>query len=165
MAQKKTPAPQSPTASATEIAKAAGKTVRWVQLQAKDGRFKRASHGQYDLLSVVAGLAALAEENAAAPQKSDARERVDQAKAKEAEMRIAERERELIPQEEALEAMTLLVGKVNDEFNGLAARCTRDIDERQVIEAEVDGSKTRIAGALGKLAGFVRTGGEAPNTF
>lgn len=151
-------------ATAKEIAEATGRTARWVRLMATEGRFQRVGRGHYDLLSVAAGLLAMLDEKATAQPKSDARERFDQAKAKEAEMRIAERERELIPQVEALDAMSLLVGRVSEEFNGMARRCTRDVDLQKVIEAEADGSKARISNAFGKLAGFVRDGGEPPSS-
>lgn len=136
-----------------------------VRQLAKAGYIEIPKRGHTTIVSAVQGyIRSLKDSHSAATKKGSAN-RAQDARAEEIELRLRERKRELIPQEEALEAMTLLVGKVNDEFNGLASRYTRDIDERKLIEAEVDGSKARIAGALGKLAGFVSTGGETPNSI
>ncbi|WP_336801795.1 hypothetical protein [Kaistia sp. MMO-174] len=70
------------------------------------------------------------------------------ARQREVELRIAERERELVPRDEAEAAMDVVVGKVNAEMNGLAARVTRDIEMRTKIETEVHASLQRISEAL-----------------
>ncbi|OOY07361.1 hypothetical protein [Thioclava sp. F36-7] len=150
--------PKDRIATASEIAKAAGRTVRWVQLQAKEGRFKRSGRDRYDLLSVVAGMAALADEREAQASRSDARNRIDEVRAAEAELRLAERRRELIPQSEALEDMSLLVGKVAEEFNGMARRCTRDVVMQTLIEKEADASRRRLSDFFADLAGGVQEG-------
>lgn len=83
------------------------------------------------------------------------------AKTREIEQRIAERDRVLIPFEDAVMAMDTLVGVVNQELNGQAARITRDVALRRVIEADVHGAKNRIAAALEKGREFARTGRDA----
>ena len=60
--------------------------------------------------------------------------------------------------EDAMLAMDLLVGAVNKEFDGQAARVTRDIKLRRLIEADVHGAKTRIADALAKGKGSAKSG-------
>lgn len=150
--------------SVDEISKMTGRTKRWVQILAKDGRFERTTRGRYSTASVLSGLVAHYEELLEKGQKSAAMNRAQEARAEEIELRLQERKREVIPQVEALDAMSLLVGRVSEEFNGMARRCTRDVDLQQVIEAEADGSKARISNAFGKLAGFVRDGGEPPSS-
>lgn len=85
-------------------------------------------------------------------------ERAREAKARETEQKIAERDRRLIPIEDAELAMDLLVGAVAKELDGQAARITRDMALRRTIEADVHGAKTRIAKALAEGKGFARTG-------
>lgn len=93
--------------------------------------------------------------------KSGASERASDARAREIEQKIAERDRRLIPIEDAELAMDTLVGKVAEELNGQAARITRDMALRRVIEADVHGAKSRIAKALAEGKGFARTGRDA----
>lgn len=88
-------------------------------------------------------------------------ERAREAKVRETEQKIAERDRRLIPIEDAELAMDLLVGKVAEELDGQAARITRDMSLRRSIEADVHGAKTRIAKALAESKGFARTGRDA----
>lgn len=78
--------------------------------------------------------------------------RVREARATEIEIRTAERTRELISLDEALESNALLVGYVRTEFGGLAARITRDLTLRREIEKAVNGSLARIADRLNEEA-------------
>lgn len=87
-----------------------------------------------------------------------AAERARDARAREIEQKIAERDRKLIPLEDAELAMDLLVGAVAKELDGQAARITRDMALRRLIEADVHGAKNRIADALAEGKGFARTG-------
>jgi hypothetical protein len=56
--------------------------------------------------------------------------------------------------------MVGVVGVVRSEVVGLPARATRDRTLRRQLEAEVDGSLTRIAGKLAEIGQALRTGGE-----
>lgn len=88
-------------------------------------------------------------------------ERAREAKARETEQKIAERDRRLIPIEDAEVAMDILVGAVNRELDGQAARITRDLTLRRSIEADVHGAKIRISKALEESRGLARTGSDA----
>ncbi|WEK50322.1 MAG: hypothetical protein P0Y66_22210 [Candidatus Kaistia colombiensis] len=70
------------------------------------------------------------------------------ARQREVEMRIAERGRSLVPRDEADAAMDIVVGEINAEMSGLAARITRDIALRGKIETEVHASLQRVSDAL-----------------
>ena len=87
-----------------------------------------------------------------------AAERARDARAREIEQKIAERDRRLIPVEDAEFAMDTLVGVVNREMDGMAARITRDMVLRRQIEAEVHGAKNRISSSLSDSKGAARTG-------
>ena len=88
--------------------------------------------------------------------------RAQEARAKEIELRISREERRLIPTEDAVLCMSLLCGKVSEEFGGLAARVTRDPATRRTIEAELRGMRARLATALDRLSQYARDGGETP---
>lgn len=93
-----------------------------------------------------------------------AAERARDARAREIEQKIAERDRKLIPIEDHELAMDLFAGVVIGELDGQAARITRDMALRRLIEADVHGAKIRIAAALEKGNAFARTGREADPT-
>lgn len=84
------------------------------------------------------------------------------AKAAEIEMRIAEKRRELIPVEDHIAALDIVVGAVRAEFSGLPARVTRDMDLRRKLETEANASLNRISDTLAASAEFIEKGGELP---
>ena len=96
----------------------------------------------------------LEEENS----RTSAQERVAAARAAEIEQRTAVRNRELIPMEEAIEAMDELVGVVRSEAASVPARITREVPLRRKIEAEVDAMLNRIADALTLRSKAIETG-------
>jgi hypothetical protein len=113
------------------------------------------------ITSTVRGYVRFLKDEARKASQAGAAERARDARAREIEQKIAERDRRLIPVEEAELAMDLLVGAVNREMDGMAARVTRDLSLRRVIEADVHGAKNRIADALAEGKGFARTGRDA----
>lgn len=114
--------------------------------------------GHTTIVSAVQGYIRFLKDDARKETKTAAASRATDARAAEIELRIAERKRELIPIEDAMLAMDLLVGAVNKEFDGQAARITRDMKLRRLIEADVHGAKTRIAKALAGSKGAAKTG-------
>lgn len=106
---------------------------------------KSDKRGYVQLVGTVQGYLRYLKEDERRSSKSAADSRVRDARALEIELRIAERSRELIPVEDALTDMAEFVGLVRSELAGLPARLTRIIDERQKIEAEVDGLLNRLA--------------------
>lgn len=124
------------------------------------GYITRHRRGFTTISASVRGYIRFLKDESRKATQAGAAQRAQEARAKEIEQRIAERDRTLIPIEDAALAMDLLVGAVNREFDGQAARITRDMALRRIIEADVHGAKTRIAKALAESAGFARTGRE-----
>lgn len=129
-----------------------------VRQLSKAGYITIPKRGHTTIVSAVQGYIRFLKEDARKETKTAAASRVTDARTSEIELRIAERKRELIPLEDAMLAMDLLVGAVNKEFDGQAARVTRDIKLRRLIEADVHGAKTRIADALAKGKGSAKSG-------
>lgn len=141
-----------------EIAEMAGRSKEWVKKLVQEGVAERNSRGLYRLGSVIAAIVAHYEAIAERSNKTAAAARSSDARAREVEQRIAIRDRDLIPIDEALQAQDIIVGAVNAELTGLPARVTRDMGLRRKIEDEVNGSKGRITAALRKGQAAARSG-------
>jgi hypothetical protein len=136
-------------------------TVQRVRQIATEGFIKIHRRGHTTISSAVRGYIRFLKDSHSKQTQAGAAERARDARAREIEQKIAERDRRLIPIEDAELAMDLLVGAVAREFDGQAARITRDMALRRVIEADVHGAKNRIAAALAEGKGFARTGSDA----
>lgn len=127
----------------------------------KAGYIAIPKRGFTTIVSAVQGYIRFMKDEDRKQTATGAAERARDARAREIDQRIAERDRKLIPIEDAELAMDLLVGAVNKELDGQAARITRDMALRRVIEADVHGAKTRIAKAVAESRGLARTGRDA----
>lgn len=150
--------PAPPTLGVTEIAAMTGRTVRWVQMLAKEQSIAKDGRGKYRLDSVMAALVAHYEAIIEKGSRTAAVSRVTDARAAELELRIAERRRDLIPQEDAIAVVDLVAGEVNKQFAGLPARITRDVPLRREIEAKLNEAKQKIAGAVRDARVLAATG-------
>lgn len=123
------------------------RSPRWVNNLAKEGFISKEGVGKYTVAEVVRGAMAYYESLLQKSTKTAAASRVTDARTREIELRIAERRRELIPQEDAKAVVLEFGAIVRAEFTALPARYTRDLAERRKLEQEVDGSFERIAAA------------------
>lgn len=155
----KTPAGNTPiTLSVTEIATMAGRTVRWVQILAKEQAIEKEGRGSYRLGSIVRGLIAHYEAIIEKGSKSAAASRVTDARAEMIELQMQVRRRDLIPQEDAIAVVDMVVGEVNKQFAGLPARITRDMRLRREIEAKLNEARQKIADAVSNAGVLAATG-------
>lgn len=125
------------------------------------GYIAKPKRGFTTIVSAVQGYIRFLKEDAKKTSRSEASSRAVDARAQEIELRIRERTRELIPQEDAIMAMDLLAGEVNRQLSGLPARITRDVPLRRQIEAKVNEAKGQIASALASGKLLAATGREA----
>lgn len=162
MARKSAPDPAAfvppVTLGVTEIAAMTGRTVRWVQILAKEQGIEREARGKYRLDSVMAGLVSHYEAILEGTEKKASASRATDARTAEIEQRMAIRDRQLIPIDDAIMAMDKVVGVANAELSGLPARISRDLGTRKKAEAEVHGARKRISDALAEMSGAARTG-------
>lgn len=145
-------------AGVQEIARATGRTTRWVQMLAKEQGIAKDGRGRYAIADLLRGLVAHYEQVLENGSRSTAAADATQARADEIRQRMAIKDRTLIPLDEALQAMEIVVGTVNSELTGLPARATRDMAIRRKIEDEVNGTKGRIAASLRKGSAAARSG-------
>lgn len=124
----------------------------------KEGYVEFPERGKTTLVSAVRGYIRFLKDAAAKETKTSASARTQDAKTRLLELQLQEKERELIPQEDAQLAMQLLVGSVSTVMDTLPARITRDMEWRVKVEDEVRKAKGQIADALGKLSGALADG-------
>lgn len=109
----------------------------------KAGYIRKAARGRYRLGDVIAGYVKFRDdaERRAAP--SSERSRLDAARARQVELRVAEAENELVPIEAVDEAHAEIIGAFRAELSGVAAQATRDLVVRQQVEAALESAIVR----------------------
>lgn len=137
--------PRGNTLTVNQVAALCGRSTQWVHQLVKDGFVQKQGKNQYTLVSVVRGVIAYYEDLQAKNSKSASASRATDARTREIELRIRERSRELIPQEDARAVVGEMAAAVRSEFQGLAARFTRDMQERRRLEQEIDGAFERLS--------------------
>ena len=146
------------TITVTQAAALLSRTPRWVQNLVAAGFIKKSERGSYSVVEVVRGAVAYYEDQIEKASKSAAASRATDARTREIELRIAEKRRDLIPREDAEQALEIVVGEVNKQFTGLPARITRDLGLRREIEAKLNDAKGKIADALASGRVLAETG-------
>jgi hypothetical protein len=135
--------------TATVTASALGRHLdlsrqRIVQLS-DEGVIERRADGRFDQDAArVAYLRWLRSEDRRAVR-SEADGRLRDARTREVELRIAEREHRLIDMVEHEAVLAEVIGMVVAAMDGLPARITRDLRLRAVIEAEINDTLNRAA--------------------
>lgn len=150
--------PKVQTLSGDQAAALLGKSRAWFFERVKEGHIPKEAKGRYSVVAIIRGVMAYYDHILTKQSKSQSAARATEARAVEIEQRVRMRDRELIPIDEASQAMDLVVGAVNSELTGLPARVTRDVALRQKIEDELNGSKGRIAAALRKGQSAAQSG-------
>ena len=117
----------------------------WIERQGPPG------NARYYLLDVVQGYIRFRDDEDRRQTKSAAASRVSDARAREIELRNAQREARMIETDEALAAIDALVGLFLTLLSGLAARCTRDLQVRRVIEGAVFDIRNQLADLAASL--------------
>ena len=136
---------------------------QWIRDLTRQGFIPKCEkRGFVQLVGAVQGYIRFLKDQDRRSSKVASESRVKEARAREIELRIAERERDLIPLEDALADMAELVGMVRSETAGLPARLTRIIDERQKIESEINGFLIRLADRAAEKAASLEAGRSYP---
>lgn len=152
-------------ATVQHVAAVLGLTPMRIRQLADEGIVPKAGRNQYPLDRAVQGyvkwrLETIAGKNA----DSSPENRVRDARTREIELRIAERENRLIDIDEHNAVVDELVGLFLAGLESLPARATRDITQRRQIEASCDGLRREIADRAAKRGRELRQGGAAAVT-
>ena len=151
--------PKGQTITLQQAATLLNRSVSWVQKLVTDGYIVRAGTNQYSVVAIVRALMAYYDDLLENTNKAAAASRATDARTREIELRIAERRRDLIPQEDARAVGREMAAMIKAEFSGLPARFTRDLAERRRLEQEIDGSFDRLAAAARHAGTALETGG------
>ena len=109
------------------------------------GVIKRRDDGRFDLDRCrVDYLRHLRQAKRVSPN-GEARAALDKARAREAELRVAKIEGQLMETDDAIAVTDELVGLFLTGLSGLPAQCSRDMQVRRTIEASVRDMRQRIA--------------------
>jgi|GEM_PF-1095337 len=136
-----------------------GLTDRQIRNLAAEGVVVKADRGRYLL---IASATAILERARSQGTDAAAAARVEyvKTKAEAAALALAEKRRELVPVEDCNLVLDMMGAEFKNQFLGLPARFTRDLDLRRRLEAEIHDSFNRIAKKFDEAAEFVREGGD-----
>lgn len=146
------------TISADQAVALLGKSRVWFFDRVKEGHIQKESRGRYTLVRVVRGVMDYYDAILTKQTKTQAASRVTEARAREVELRIAERERNLIPTEDAIEVVDMIIGAFRQEMDSLPAAYTRNIEDRKKLEALIDAAKNRLGETYANAKRTARTG-------
>lgn len=135
-------------------------TPRHLSRLVQDGWIKKTAGGHYSLVGVVQGRIRQLEHKLKEGSKSAAQNTASLARAKEIEIKIAERQRKLIKVTEATEVIDAIAARVRIAFEGLPAQFTRDLDLRQQAEAVVDATLRSLAQSFATATLALEKGGD-----
>jgi hypothetical protein len=152
---------QKPTNALTvhQVASLCGRSTQWVHQLAKAGFLQKQGKNEYALVGVVRGVIAYYEDLQAKNSKTAAANRATEARTREIELRIRERQRDLIPMEDAKAVVGEMAALVRAEFQGLPARYTREMQDRRKLEQEIDGAFERLSRRAAEAVRALETGG------
>jgi hypothetical protein len=143
--------------TARDLAAFIGITQIRVQQLAKDDRIPRLARGKYPFAAAVKAYYGLKIDHAAQHQSSSA-DLLREKRAREIEIKTAQRERDLIPMSEALACADDVTGAFLHSISGLPARMTRNPRERQRLEAICDEERLRLFDRFAKSREVLRSG-------
>jgi hypothetical protein len=127
------------------IANCFGVTGARVGQLVRDGWFKPTDRGHYNWVEACSGYIKFLRDENRTTSKQASDSRIRDAKARDIEVRTAQRLGRLVPLDVYEEMIDNIAGMVRSEFAGLATTCTRDLTLRRIIEREVNARLRRIA--------------------
>ena len=137
-------------------------TPEWVRRLAKDGWIPKTDRGRYGVVDVAHGYIRFLKDEARRSSKSASYSRLQDARTRKEELAVAQAERELVPLAEAMTLVDEVAGSVVARVNAIPARFTRNIEQRALLQREVDDALTEVADRIEKLRGSYRSGHENP---
>jgi hypothetical protein len=132
--------------------------VRLNQLE-RAGWIQKVSRGKYSIVAAVQGYIRFLKDEARSQTKSASASRVQDARAREIELRTSREEAKLIETEEAISFVDDVLGGMKPDIYSIPARVTRDLDLRRKITTEIDDAFRRAADRYEQEASALRAGG------
>jgi phage terminase Nu1 subunit (DNA packaging protein) len=157
----KAPSSVRATIGAEGIARLLMTTPRRVQQLVADGWIEKAGRNGYTIAGAVHGYIRFLKDEQRRASKTASLSRVQDARAREIELRTARDEHVLMETAECITVVDEIVGGLRSEIAGVPARVTRDIELRRKIATEIDDIFRRTADRLEQRASELRASGEA----
>ena len=155
---------RNPELSLADCALACQISQQWIMKLTQEGFIQKTANSKLRPMDVLLGYVKWLRDESRRTNKSTSEVRVKEARANEIEMRIAMKQRDLIPVEDALNAMSDLCGVTRQVIDGLPARLTRDMDLRRKWEVNVTEALETISNRAAELGKTVRSGVDASET-
>lgn len=140
------------------LAQLIGVTPRQIQIVAKEGYYEAERRGQWPLVASVRGYVRYLHDQVAGARKNTHENRLRDARAKEVEVRTARLDRTVIDLSEAHDVYDEIAGAYLASLEGLPARLTRNVRERERIQRVVDAERQRLSVHFAEARGYLATG-------
>jgi hypothetical protein len=137
-------------------------TPEWVRRLTKDGWIAKTDRGRYRVVDVVQGYIRFLKDEARRSSKTASLSRLQDIRTRKEELAVAQTERELVPLVEAMTLVDEVAGAVVARINAIPARLTRNIEQREQLQREVDDALTEVADRIAKLGRSYRADDEDP---
>ena len=147
-------------ASTKRISEMVGLGHLRIEQLSKEGWFKKLGANRWRISEVVKGMLKYRDDADRRINRSAVRSRVQAARAREIELRTAQRAHILCETDEALALADDVFGNLRSELSGLPAMVTRDLEIRSEIEKGVNEILNRTAKRLATRAQDLRATGE-----
>ena len=151
---------RNPELSVVEAALVIDMSQQWVRQLVQQGFITKQPNGKLRKDDIASGYIKWLRDESRRTHKGVSENKVKEARAKEIDLRIAIKQRDLVPLDDAMSAMTSLCGSVRQSIDGLPARITRDLGLRRQIEKEVNEVLIRISSGAEKLGEALAAGSD-----
>ena len=133
-------------------------TPEWIRRLSKDGWITKSDRGRYRVVDVVQGYVRFLKDEARRSTKTASHSRLQDIRTRKEELNVAQTERELVPLADAMTLVDEVAGAVVARVNAIPARFTRDIEQRALLQREVDDALAEVADRIEKLGSAFRSG-------
>jgi phage terminase Nu1 subunit (DNA packaging protein) len=145
-----------------EILALANFSEQYLSRLERQGIVRRTARNEWPLQSTIRGLFEHIRAESRRGARSAAEAELRRARAREIEVRTAERQHRLVPIEEFQMAVTMAMGAVISNLSSVPARCARhDLQVRRLVEQQINSARERAADELQRQAEALEANGRA----
>lgn len=134
-------------------------TDQWIRDLAKKGHIPRPERGMLPLVATVQGYIRYLKDEERRSSKSAAASAVQQARAREIELRIARESGKLLEMDDTEAAFADILGALRSELAGVPAASTRDLALREIIDGHLNDAIARARNRFRQFIEALRAGG------
>ena len=145
--------------STADLAEILGVSARRIQQLAGSGVLRKLGHGEWLLPECVQAFVehkVQSEIRRTSKGEANGGDRLKEIKARREELKLAREERELVPLVDAIFAMDQVAAAITLEVNNVPARYSRDLDERERLQTEIDDVLKTVADRVQKCGSALR---------